>query len=340
MRVVFSSTENFDYNTAYSIRVPGTMTDRFGHTLSKDYTASFHTAMFQVAGVNPLSGSTNAPISDMNIFMTGPVDQSTLHSSFSITPNVDGVVLSSAETIRFIPTNGFDYGIKYTVTLSPTLKASDGTALSSTYSTNFTTMPFQLTGTNPPDGAINWSAEQGIEVYFNGTVDGTTLKNAFTITPNVAGYFSNYENSSFYFLFWPTPGFAMNTKYTVTISTALKSSNGCNLSGAYNFSFSTAPFQVTFIYPSDGTWGVSRTNDVQIGCNASLDTATIHSAFSISPPVAGELLYDNQSTGFSFSPNNPFAANTSYTVTVSKSLKAFDGTALSKDYNSTFVTGQ
>jgi hypothetical protein len=335
--------EPLKFNTVYSIRVPSLMSDKYGNHLKNDFTSTFTTASFSVSFASPSNGSTNVtPATSLRFSFSGQLDPSTVQPAFTISPNVTGTISVSGSDFSFTPTEGLAFNTAYTVTLSTALKAADGTSLPSPYTETFSTGSFQITGTYPSDGTTNWPPTNSITVSFNNNIDTSSINSAFSISPEVAGYFGNDYSASYGFSFIPYTGFKSNTTYTVLISTALKSSNGTNLPAPYSFSFSTAPFQVLSIFPSvyvpNGRIG--RTSYFEVSCNAVIDTSTPRSAFSITPDVSGAFhLYPGKSY-FLFYPDSQLVPSTSYTVEISKSLKAADGTTLSQDYYSTFLTGQ
>jgi len=336
----FTPTNGYAFNTKYTVTLSTGLKASNGTPLAAPYAMSFTTQSFEVSSTYPADGSTNwSSDQSITVYLSGPIDTSSVRSAFSISPSVAGFFSINPSSFEFTPTNGFGMGTTYAVSVSTALKAQDGTHLQSPYNFSFSTQPFEVTYTDPSNGETNVSPNYTINIEFNGSVDTSSIRQAFSTSPSVPGYFNSYYGSP-YFTFTPNVSFGMNKAITVTISTAMKSQNGSHLSSPYSFSFSTQPFQVTGIYPSNGSAGVSRNlYDIQISCSATIDTSTIRSAFSINPSVSGTLFFYNGNDNFYFYPNRELSANTQYTVTVSSSLKAFDGTPLSQNYTSSFITG-
>jgi hypothetical protein len=344
--LTFTPTNSYTFNTKYTVTLSTALKASDGTPLFAPYTLTFTTMPFEVTYAYPSDGSTNVqPSQSIAIAFSGAMDTSSIRSAFSISPSVAGYFSYSGSTeFMFTPTNAFAMGTTYTVTLSTAMKAQDGTHLPSAYSFSFSTSPFQVSYTNPSDGATNWETYEAISVTFNANIDTGSARSAFSISPPVAGAVSfNYYYPTASLTFTPAPAFATGRTYKVTLSTAMKSLGGSSLPSPYSFSFSTVPFEVTSIYPSDGSYGTARNSSIEVDLNAPFDTSTVRTAFSISPSVSGSLYYYNNGNAYNyfvFSPSSSLAASTIYTVTISTALKTSDGTPLSQSYSSSFTTGQ
>ncbi|HEY9167847.1 MAG TPA: Ig-like domain-containing protein [Candidatus Kryptonia bacterium] len=336
----------FGFNTKYTVSLSTALKSTNGTHMIAPFSSTFTTMPFEVTSSYPSDGSTGIlSAQSVQVAFSGPIDTNSILHAFSISPSLAGSfsVNGNNNGFTFTPTSALAMGTTYTVTVSTVMKAQDGTSLPSAYTFSFSTTPFQVSYTNPQDGATNWPQYQGISVDFNGNIDTSSAEMAFSISPPVTGAISfNYYYPTAAFNFTPSSQFVLGTTYKVTISTAMKSQGGSNLPAPYSFSFATIPFTVTSIYPSNGSYGSGRSTNVEVDCNAPIDTSTIRTAFSLSPSVSGRFTYYNGGTisSFTFFPATSLAANTQYTVTVSTALKSSDGTPLSKSYSSTFTTGQ
>ena len=337
--ISFISTSPFNFNTTYTLIVPSTVKDQDGHALHESVASTFTTTGFRVSSTSPANGEENVTHTYLYFNFTGALDTGSVRSAFNISPYVAGTFqFYNSSQFQFLAENGFSMNTKYTITLSPSLQSASGVTLSP-YSMSFTTAPFQVDYSYPSDGSTDVSLNNAINIQCNAFVDTASARSAFSISPATAGTFQLYRNSNS-FSFMPINGLLPGTKYSVTISTALRTLQGDVLSSPYSFSFTTDQFRVTSSYPYNGATSVYRNSNISISCNAPLDTSTIRSAFSISPTVAGTVTYSASSHYFYFYPSVSYTANTTYTYTVSTALKSASGGALASPFSASFTTGQ
>ncbi len=342
-RAYLSPTDTMSYNTTYTMEVPATASDDRGHLLGSGFSTSFTTVAFRLVSSNPPDGTGNFDAQSQLFFtFSGPLDPTTPTASFTISPHVEGSVIYpdyNSASFSFIPTGGFAYDTKYTVTISTGLKASNGTPLSAPSKISFTTEPFQVASALPADGALNVPVGQTIYFYLDGPIDTSTIRSAFSISPPVNGYFRVAGLSAF--TFNPEPSYALGTAYKVTLSTALKASNGTHLGSDYSFSFTTEPFIVTSTFPSNGEKNLPTTPlPVSVSFNSQYDTASVKSAFSMSPNIPGQFRFTNYpgAASFSYTPDDSYKLGTTYTIDISTAAKALVGGHLFSPYSFSFST--
>jgi len=337
--IYFSPTASLAFSTTYQITIDQGMKDKYGNTLPQQFTSSFFTPPFKVISTSPQDGSTDVSLysgTSINIYLSGPVDYSTLNQSFSITPAIQGDFSSSNydNRIYFYTNSSLAPGTTYTCSLSTTLKAKNGTSLSAPYTFSFTTQQFRVNYTNPNNGSTNVSTTSNITIEFNAPVEQSSAASAFSISPAVQGTFS-FSSGSNYISFYPSQPLKSGTTYTVTLSTAMKSISGGSLEEPYEFQFTTAPFRVTSAYPSNNSYDVNASY-IDINFSGAIDTGTVRNAFSITPAVSG--YFNFYTSEFQFSPYNRFAMGKKYTVTLSTALKSKDGSSLQTPYTFSFTT--
>ena len=187
----------------------------------------------------------------------------------------------------------------------------------------------------PEKGSADLSTTTYVYFAFTGLLDPTSVEGAVSISPSVPSYTSAWNN---YIELYPQNRFATNTHYTVTLATSLKSTNGTHLPAPYMLDFTTQPFMISWISPSDGSTNVHRSTSIYVSCNDVLDGETIPSAFSISPAVSG--IFSISESSFSFIPSSTLAPKKAYTVTVASSLKSSSGSPLPGAMVATFTTSE
>ncbi|HUI31876.1 MAG TPA: Ig-like domain-containing protein [Candidatus Acidoferrales bacterium] len=328
----------------YTVTIDTSLEDINGNHLQTSYTFSFTPEPnFRVIYSFPAAGQTNVNILNgqyMEVMFNSPLQASAL-SQITITPTLKGkwsFYNGDSTVASFSSIDAMKYNTAYSIAIPAGVGDNYGHQLVSNYSSGFTTTPFQVQSVSPTDGSTNVSSTT--EVYFSmtGGIDTSTIRSAFTISPSTTGtlYYSGNGPTDFYFM--PAPGFAFNTKYTLTLSTALRATDGTYLSAPFSASFTTQAFQVTSTSPSDGSINVPSSQNIYVYLNGPIDTSTVRSAFSISPNIAGYFTDYYGSDYFEFTPYNGFSMGTNYTVSISTALKALNATPLPSDYTFSFST--
>jgi hypothetical protein len=194
---------------------------------------------FKALQVYPQDGATEVfPNNQISVTLSGMLDPATANQAFHLEPPTSGQLLPSntPPSLTFLPSQELLFGTRYTVTISTALRAFDGTPLSVPYSASFTTTSFQVIGSFPGDGQYNVALNQPVGFYCSGNIDPNSVQSAFRISPASQGTVIVGNSAA---TFSPSPPFAANTIYTVTISTALRSSSGIPLAAPHTFSFRT-----------------------------------------------------------------------------------------------------
>jgi N-acetylmuramoyl-L-alanine amidase len=242
-----------NYNNGYFLfdsLAPGTYTIRFetpGYTLDS-VSITIPRAKY-VLSSTPLNGAVGVDRgTSMTITFLNPMDTAAVRASFSLTPSVEGTLAwNSARTVlTFQPKNILPHRTTYTVkvngygdTPAPTYFV-DNKAITSTstviqaYAYTFTTIPLSptVTLTQPANGDTAFSVTRDIGIRFSDPMDTASVRNAFSITPQVIGSI-NWQNVSTTttILFHPTLALSYNTNYTVIIDGTAKSILGFFVDG-------------------------------------------------------------------------------------------------------------
>ncbi len=328
-------------DSLYTVIIDSSAHDKYNHHAHASFSSSFSTATFRPVSSTPSNGASGVSIfSNLILNFTAPIDTSTVRGAWSISPPASGVFRFASGLVgfTFVPTQRLLANTTYTVTVSDTLASSAGIHLSQPYSLTFTTLPFQVNSTNPSDGSFNISLKPTILLNFSDILDSSTIRSSVFLTPSVPLLF-NLSDSSNTFTCTPVSGLASNTTYIGVVTTGVHSRRGDSLTIAYSFSFTTTTFAATSSSPANGSINIALSIIPSIQFNEFIDTATVRGAFSISPPVAGELLLTENANSFSFRPYNALSPNTAYTVSVSTALQSVTGSNLVAPFSSSFSTG-
>jgi N-acetylmuramoyl-L-alanine amidase len=198
----------------------------------------------------------------------------------------------------------------------------------------------------PQNTATNVSRSQTITINFLKPVDTTSVKNAFSISPNVAGVFSwNAERTSM--TFTPSSPFLYNANYTVTLAGYGESrqptvfvdnktvtSNVSVANFTINFTTEQLPPYVTLTQPKEGDTAFAVNKQIGIKFSIPMDTASVRSAFSIHPFVDGTFSWTQNNTTVLFTPAANLLYNTNYSVTISAAAKSIYGASIDANKDS------
>lgn len=77
---------------------------------------------------------------------------------------------------------------------------------------------------------------------------------------------------------------------------------------------------------------------IRIKFNWDVDPTSAQQAFNISPTVAGKFIFEDANYTMKFIPDKPLSKSTIYTVTLSKSLRHYDGISMENDFLFQFKT--
>jgi hypothetical protein len=186
---------------------------------------------------------------------------------------------------------------------------------------------------NTPITAQLSSAIDPMSLYYfqvngpNGAVAGTRTVNDSTVS------------------FTPSSNLAYNTTYTVTLPTSLKALSGSSLTSDYTWSFTTMGlpvFQVLSTYPAAGATDVPTSLTVTATFNGQIDISYFGpSSFIVSSPTGSHWGYFYSVNGATVAVTGPnqLQANTTYTATLTSTIRDTDGHQLPFDYVWTFKTG-
>ena len=198
------------------------------------------------------------------------------------------------------------------------------------------------------DGAL--SAK--VVAFFSEDMDPATINTQnFTVTDpegkTVAGSMLYIGVTA---VFTPNERFDAQTRYTVHISTGVRSLSGVPMARAKTFNFTTPdPSELTGVLvrvastePAAYATDVALDSGVNVTFGQIMDPATINASTvkvydQSGAPVAGQVHYSGLTA--SFVPASRFTADTTYRVMVSNQVSSLSGVGMDQDFHSIFTTG-
>lgn len=343
---VYNGSARYEIGARYTVHIRQPLFDINGNMLAEPASFTFTPEpRFRITGFSPdTTTQISAPITNVTLTFNSPVDESIYQylrfspdapeGSWSIMPYYDSV------TVMYRTYEPFPLNTAHTLTVDGDAHDSRQHALGIPAAIRFTTIPFSVTQTYPPDGSINVSPASTVTFMTNGTLDTSTVRGSLVLTPPLPWNVNLLHNSNS-FSINAVEEFIPSTTYTLRLSSGIRTTSGDPLTGDTSMTFTTEPMQISGVVPYDFQTSVSRTTKVNFTANVYLDTSTVRGSLSIEPAVAGRINISSYPTrSFEFEPTQVLAANTVYRITVSATLMSKSGVTLHKTFRSSFKTGQ
>ncbi|PKK89329.1 MAG: hypothetical protein CVV64_14795 [Candidatus Wallbacteria bacterium HGW-Wallbacteria-1] len=357
-----SAAAPFAYNTRYKVTVSTAAKDTNARALPAAYSFEFTTAQDYNTTIPPMvmfnspgNGDTFVPsMAKVNVVFNKPMNKTLVESSTSVirkdvTPAVPipGAFVWYSEAMEFTPQVPFPAGALIEVTVAKTAQDANGLAITSDFISSFTVATETGTGTQAPrilatvpvtnSTAIPTSAY--VTISFDMPMDRTATQNAIRFSPAVNGTWIWSGNTA---TMQPAAPLALNTLYSVTISTAAMSVDGVPISAENLFKFTTAATGstnpvVVATMPSSGTFNVPLNTSINIGFSKDMDRTATETAITITPALSGKT-FQWAATGLNIIPTTALLAGTKYTVYVSTGAKDVNSNSLGSAYTFNFTT--
>jgi hypothetical protein len=228
------------------------------------------------------------------------------------------------------------------------------TGCSDNGSSNKHNTPPTVVSAAPPSAAAGACPNTIVTVTFSEAMNPATIT-AKTLTLTgpalaaVAGVVS-YDVASKTATFSPSAALALNTVYTVTVTTGAQDTFANALATNFVWTFTTGntaclagPPTVISVAPPNGTVGVCPNTVAVATFSEAMNPSTISATtFTLTGPAAasvtGQVVYDAPDYVATFTPASNLALNTTYTATITTGAQDLMGNALAVDATWTFTT--
>ncbi len=228
-------------NTQYSATVSTALRTTSGVQAAAPVSVTFTTTQFRLVYTSPLNGSINVGLNP-NIYLqfNGPIDTTGVDTVLTFSPPIHGLI-SAAQGANYLSYSQYQSlrtNTRYSMMIASSLRTVGGGTLAAPDTIVFSTAPFEVITTTPQDGSVGISKSGTISLGFNTTIDTGSVRGAFSISPPVEGNFYLYS-PSYGFSFTPAVALSAQTKYTIQLSTAMRTQLGDTLLAPYTMSFTT-----------------------------------------------------------------------------------------------------
>lgn len=209
-----------------------------------------------VSSTSPLNNAVNVVVNtSITVTFNETIDSTTITTSnFTIDNSMTGSIKYNGTSATFTPSANLSSNTKYTATVTTGVKDSAGNALASNYSWSFTTGSAPDTtgpavvSTTPLSNADKVSLNSLVTATFDEAMNTSTItSSSFTLNGGVTGTVTYSGTTA---TFTPSASFADSTKYTATITTAVKDAAGNSMAANYDWSFTTG--KQTLFYQGHG----------------------------------------------------------------------------------------
>jgi len=236
-------------DTTYNVKLSTMAKDTSGNHLRFPLEFSFRTiqSSSSINGIQtiPYHGDVDVSLisnSGIQIVFPRNMNQKSTEEAINVIPESDIIFIWPQKNTLKIYTGGvFRADTKYTIIIDSVAKDLDDNKLGNPFSFYFNTAPVGVSYTSPINGELFVSPSTDIYIAFNTYMVKTSVQNAITISPYVAGTLDWSNDSKTVMEFDPSESLKYNTKYTITIEKNATDIFGSNLKEAYTFSFITRP---------------------------------------------------------------------------------------------------
>jgi hypothetical protein len=208
--------------------------------------------------------------------------------------------------------------------------------------------------TNPADAATVVATNQKIIATFSEAMNAATI-DTLSFTVKGAGETAlvgavSLDAASNTAVFVPGSNFTINTVYTATITTAVKSTSGKTLASNHVWTFTSGttadmtPPTVLSISPADTSTGFAINRNITATFSKSMDPTTIKaSSFTLSPDggttfVSGVVTYNDNGKVATFNPDIDLDKLQPYTATITTDVADLSGNSLAGNKVWTFTS--
>jgi len=369
-KIVITPSTELEHETKYILTVSTGVKDVAGNALESSYVSNFTTIDAPAPDTQApslvdysLNGKTDAvAISSQYIFeFDEALDASSINSNSITLSDASGNAVAigvsyNSNKITINPSADLEYNTNYKLVLSKDITDVAGNNLEYSITINYTTIEASQTDTTAPEmltsdpqnSATDVDVSKVITLSFNEalsvasiTSQNVTLKDA---SSNSVSATISYENKVI--TITPAQELEYATTYSLHVSTAVSDIFDNALSSALNLSFTTenAPAgsaEVPTITTASPTANAVVATNVRpsVSFSIAMEESSLLSALTLSAngnSVSGSVsLNANTAT---FTPSSLLAADTTYTLTVSKDAQSGEGVALENVYTTTFKT--
>jgi len=308
-------------------------------------------------------GNLALTLTSIDVVFSEEVRRNTAENAFSISPQVTGSRHWQGTTLIFTPSAKLPLATTFKVHVASGVQDLAGNSQDKSQDMTFTTVGAPaVQSITPPARALAVPVDTAIQITFDRNMDTQPVLDGLTIEPD-APYTATWNGPTLTIV--PNHPLAFATLYSIKIGDPAVDTDGTRLS-AFVSTFMTVGMglRVSGLIPAPNVAGVSVRSPIAVVFDGPIDPSSIEDAIHLTPPVSGKIevmtLPDDRQASVSaspsptpaaaspadsgknvlvFTPDGSLASHTTYTVSMSSSVRRTDGEAASEE-SWTFTTGE
>jgi uncharacterized protein YkwD len=286
------------------------------------------------------------PDAAVTIAFSTPMDPGSVRAHLSVDPPVS-VALSWDEagtTLTVAPTGAWNTARFHTITVAAGALALTGRPLSSPIRAAFLTRAATAATISPTRvSGDEITADTAFDIVFDRPIDPASLHSGLLSQPAIEGTLERVgRRTGEHWRLTPTVPLALDTTYTLGLSTAVRDIDGAGLAGPATVSVRTAaPPHVVRFRPADRSTGVAWDQVLSVRFTESMDPTTTGAAFSVTAggtAVKGTVRFAENQTVLVFDPAATFGYGQQVVMVVSADAQSVAGIALGAEIKGSFTT--
>jgi Tol biopolymer transport system component len=306
------------------------------------------------------AGGRALTLTAIDVDFSKDVKPETAEKAFSISPNVDYAFHWQGNKLIVTPSAKLPLSTVFHVHMAAGVEDKAGNTQGGTGDMTFTTVDApKVSAVSPLQGAQSVPLESPIQITFDRLMDPQKVIAGIRVEPNFTYQVSWSEAV---LTLTPSLPLASDTEYKITIGDPAVDTDGSRLPD-YATSFRTLGIglRVTARVPAPDVAGMNIHSQIAVVFDGPIDPASVDGAIKLTPPVSGSTkvvsLPDDRNPPASptatpeatptgpganvlvFTPDNPLAAHTTYSVTMSSAVRGTNGQAAPQQAWS-FITGE
>jgi Periplasmic component of the Tol biopolymer transport system len=309
---------------------------------------------------SPAASGRALTLTAIDVDFSKDVKHDTAEQAFSLSPNLPHAFHWQGLKLIVTPSAKLPLSTVFHVHMAAGVEDKAGNTQGGTGDMTFTTVDAPtVTAVSPVPGAQSVPIESPIQITFDRLMDPEKVIAGLRVEPSFSYQVSWNEAV---LTLTPSLPLASDTEYKLTIGDPAVDTDGSRLPD-YTTSFRTLGIglRVTARVPAADVAGVNVHSQIAVVFDGPIDPSSIDGAIKLTPPVSGSMkmvsLPDDRNppanptatpgatpTGSGanvlvFTPDNPLAAHTTYSVTMSSTVRQTNGQAAPQQAW-TFITGE
>ncbi|MCP4113245.1 MAG: hypothetical protein GY749_48240, partial [Desulfobacteraceae bacterium] len=361
MTVKFIPEQGLAEDKTYTAIITADVADLAGNPMEAEFTWSFITGPVPVIiSTVPANDGVSASLhTDITAVFSEPVKVSSLTTeTFTLYDGSDKAVEGTVQydeegmTVKFIQEQGLAEDKTYTAIITADVADLAGNPLGTEFTWSFTTGPAPvIISTVPANGGVGASLNTDITAVFSEPVKVSSLTNeTFTVyddSDRIVDGTVDYDEENMAAIFKPTVSLNYKTIYHAAITVDITDMAGNPLKADYNWSFTTANYNVPppLTNPENGETEVPADTEFITAVfteqmnKSTLTNDTFYITYNSGVKAEGTVDYDEESMTAIFIPAHSLNYNTMYNATITTGFTNIAGDSMANNYTWSFTTG-